>query len=154
MQRKLTAQLAHQSGFELISFQHFDCLVFERGETSKFFLPQSKRILGGKPQDRMVIGDLVAIFSSSIERLQSPSKRYRFEDFIVSIPTANFPSITACSSIVGETVDHKFFSQIHDLLNNLPDTKAEWETRFSEDFFGLDAISRCVEAVQSLRAGH
>ena len=40
MQRKLAAQLAIQSGLEVVSFEHFDCLVFERGEMLKMFSPR------------------------------------------------------------------------------------------------------------------
>jgi hypothetical protein len=154
MQRTLTAQLANQSGLEVISFQHSDCLVFERGETLKMFLPHSKRVLGGTPQDRMVMGDLLIIFEKDLERLHPPSKRYKFANFIVGIPLANLPSITASSLIVGDAVDQDFFRQIHHLLSALPDRKSEWIARFGEDFFTRDAIGRCVEAVRHLRENH
>ncbi len=154
MQRILTAQLANQSGLEVIAFQHSDCLIFERGETLKMFLPRSKRLLGGTSQDRMVIGDLLTIFAKDLERLRAPSKRYKFANFITGIPIANFPSIIASSLIVEDAVDQGFFNQIRDLLNALPDRKSEWITRFGEDFFTRDAIGRCVEAVRHLRDDH
>ena len=151
MQRNLTAQLANQSGLEVISFQHSDCLIFERGETLKMFLPESKRVLGGTSQDRMVIGDLLMIFATDLERLKPPSKRYRFANFITGIPIANFPSITASSLMVGDAVGQDFFSQIHDLLKALPDRKSEWIASFGEDFFSRDVLDRCVETVRHLR---
>jgi hypothetical protein len=154
MQRILTAQLANQSGLKVISFQHYDCLVFERGETLKLFLPHSKRVLGGTPQDRMVTGDLLMILEKDLDRLHPPSKRYKSTNFIATIPIANFPSITASSLIVGDAVDQDFFRQIRDLLNAFPDRKTEWIARFGEDFFTRDAISRCVEAVRHLREDH
>ena len=154
MQRILTGQLANQSGLEVISFQHSDCLVFERGETLKMFQPQSKRVLGGTSQGRLVIGDLLMMFENDLERLRPPSKRYRFANFIAGIPIANFPSITASSLIVGDAVDQEFFSQIRDLLNPLPDSKSEWIATFGEDFFNRDALGRCVEAVRYLREDH
>ena len=154
MQRILTAQLANQSGLEVISFQHADCLIFERGETLKMFLPHSKRLLGGTSQDRIVIGDLLMIFENDLEPLRPPSKRYKFANFITGIPIANFPSITASSLIVGGAIDQDFFSRIHDLLNALPDRKSEWIARFGENFFTRGAIDRCVEAVRHLREDH
>jgi hypothetical protein len=153
MQRTLTTQLADQSGLEVISFQHCDCLVFERGETLKMFLPRSKRLLGGNPQDRMVIGDLLVIFEKDLERLRSPSKRYKFADFVTGIPIANFPSIIASSVLIGDAVHKDFFRQLHDLLNALPDGKSEWIARFGEDFFTRPAIDRCVKTVRHLREG-
>jgi hypothetical protein len=154
MQRTLTSQLADQSGLEVISFQHCDCLVFERGESAKMFLPRSKRLLGGTPQDRMVIGDLLVIFEKDLERLRSPSKRYKFANFVTGIPIANFPSIIASSVIVGDGVDQDFFRQIHDLLKALPNGKSGWIARFGEDFFTRHSIDRCVETVRHLREGH
>lgn len=152
MQRTLTAQLANQSGLEVVSFQHHDCLLFTRGETWKMFLPHSKRALGGTAQDRLVIGDLLAIFEKDLERLRPPSKRFKFADFVISIPIANFPSITTSSVILEGVVDREFFWQIRDLLNALPDRKSEWIAKFGEDFFALAPIDRCVNAVSRLRA--
>jgi len=154
MQRILTAQLANQSGLDVISFQHADCLVFERGETLKMFLPRSKRLLGGTPRDRLVIGHLLMIFENDLERLRPPSTRYKFANFITGVPIANFPRIIASSLIVGDAVDQDFFSQIRDLLNALPDRKSEWIATFGADFFTRDAIGRCVEAVRHLREIH
>lgn len=152
MQRTLTAQLASQSGLEVVSFQHYDCLLFERGETWKMFLPHSKRVLGGTAQERLVIGDLLAIFGKDLERLRPPSKRFKFADFVTSMPIANFPSITMSSVIIEGVVDRDFFRQIHDLLNGLPDRKAEWIATFGEDFFTRTPIDRCVDTVRHLRS--
>lgn len=154
MQRKLTSQLADQSGLEVISFQHFDCLVFERGEILKMFLPRSKRLLGGTPQDRMVFGDLLVVFENDLQRLRPPSQRYNLGNFATGIPIANFPSIIASSVIVADAVDQDFFRQIHDLLNGLPNGRSEWIATFGEDFFARPAIDRCVEAVRHLRDDH
>lgn len=153
MQRALTAQLANQSGLEVISFQHCDCLVFERGGTLKMFAPHSKRVLGGTAQDRMVMGDLLVIFVSDLEPLRSPSKRFKFANFATYAPIENFPSITESSVIVEGVVDEHFFRQIRNLLIALPGSKLEWHAKFGEDFFTRPLIDRCVETVSYLRKG-
>ena len=152
MQRTLTAQLAIRSGLEVVSFQHFDCLVFERGESLRMFSPRSSRVLGGTAQDRRVTGDLLVIFEKDLERLRSPSKRYKLTDFVTFIPIANFPSTIIASEIVEGDIDGKFFEKIHDLLNALPDSKSEWIAKFGEDFFSRTPIDRCVDTVRYLRA--
>lgn len=151
MQRQLTTKLANQSGLEVISFQHCDCLIFESGETLKMFLPQSKRVLGGTSQNRMVIGYLLLTFAKDLERLKPPSKRYKFANFIAGIPIANFPSITESSMIIGEAVGQSFFNQIRDLMIALPDRETDWIARFGEDFFSRDALGRSVEIIRHLR---
>lgn len=152
MQRTLTAHLAGQSGLEVVSFQHYDCLLFERGETWKMFLPRSKRLLGKTAQERLVIGDLLMIFGKDLERLRPPSTRFKFADFVTSIPIANFPSITASSVITEGVVDPDFFVQIRDLLNELPDKRSEWIGTFGKDFFTRTSIDRCVDTVRHLRS--
>lgn len=151
MQRTLAAKLASQAGLDVVSFQHFDCLLFERGETWKMFLPHSKRILGGTAQDRMVIGDLLAIFDKDLERLRPPSERFKFANFVTGVPIANFPSITTSSMIVEGVVDQDFFLKIEALLNALPNRESEWITKFGEDFCNRAAIDRCVAVVRYLR---
>lgn len=118
------------------------------------FLPRSKRLLGGTPQDRMVIGDLLVVFEEDLKRLRPPSRRYKLANFVTGIPIANFPSIIAFSVIVGDTVDPDFFRQIRDLLNRLPDSKLEWIAAFGDDFFTRPATDRRVEAVRHLRDDH
>ena len=152
MQRKLAAQLATQSGLEVVSFEHFDCLVFERGETLKMLSPHSSRMLGGRPQDRRVEGDLIVIFEEDLERLRPPSKRFKFGDFVTFMPTANFPSTIAGSEIVEGEVDRNFLGKIRELLNALPDSKSEWISKFGEDFFSRTPTDRCVDTVRYLRS--
>ncbi|MBJ7501286.1 MAG: hypothetical protein JHC57_16135 [Sphingopyxis sp.] len=153
MQRRLTTQLANQSGLEVISFQHCDCLVFSRGETLKMFAPHSKRVLGGTAQDRIVTGDLLVIFDADLEPLRSPSKRFKFANFATYAPIANFPSTAESSMIIEGVVDEHFFRQIHDLLAALPVSKSEWNAKFGPDFFTRTMIDRCVETVKYLRKG-
>jgi len=150
MQRTLTADLAFQSGLEIVSFQYYDCLLFQRGETLKMFLPRSIPMLGGTAQDRLVTGDLLAIFEKDLERLRPPSKRFRFADLVTSTPIANFPSIITSSLIVEGVVDRDFFRQIHDLLSALPDRKSDWIAQFGEDFFARSRIDRCIDAIRYL----
>lgn len=152
MQRTLAAHLASQSNLEVVSFQHFDCLLFERGETWKMFLPRSKRLLGGTTQERLVIGDLLAIFEKDLQRLRPPSTRFKFVDFATSIPIANFPSITASSVIIEGVVDPDFFRKIRFLLNGMPDGISEWTATFGEDFLTRSPINRCVDTVKYLRS--
>jgi hypothetical protein len=151
MQRKLTSQLAAMSGLEVISFQHFDCLVFERSETLKMFRPQSKRLMGGTAKDKMIIGDLMVIFKQDIEPLHPPSARFKITDWVTYAPIANFPSITISSILVDGLVARDFFRQIDDLLKALPDKKSEWTAKFGENFFALTQIDRCVDTVAYLR---
>jgi len=154
MQRNLTVQLASQSGLEVVSFQHYDCLLFERGETWKMFLPQSKQLLGRTTQERLVIGNLLAVFGQDLERLRPPSKRFKFADFATSIPIANFPSITEYSLIIEGNVDPDFFRRIRALLNDLPDKRSDWIATFGEDFFTRTPIDRCVDTIRYLRLRH
>jgi hypothetical protein len=151
MQRALTSQLAVQSGLEIISFQHCDCLVFSRGDTLKMFLPRSKRVMGGTAQDRMVIGDLLVIFEKDLERLHPPSKRFKFANFVIGMPIANFPYLVTFSFIKGSAVDQEFFRHIHDLVKALPNGKSDWIAEFGYDFFARSKLDRCFEAVRSLR---
>ena len=151
MQRKLTAQLAIQGGLEVISFQHCDCLVFERRETLKMLSPHSSRMLGGNAQYRRVAGDLIVIFEADLERLRPPSKRFKFGGFVTFMPTANFPSTITGSEIIEGEVDRNFFGKIRDLLNALPDSKSEWISKFGEDFFSRTLTDRCVDTVRDLR---
>lgn len=151
MQRTLTAQLAYQSGTEVISFQHFDCLLFERGEVLKMFLPRSKRVMLGTPQDRMVTGNLVLIFEHDFDRLRPPSQKFKFANLIAGVPIANFPSLVPLSMILCGTVDEEFFRQIRSLLDALPNSKIGWIDQFGEKFFTLSAVDRCVKLVTYLR---
>lgn len=152
MQRKLAAQLAIQGGLEVISFEHFDCLVFERGETLKMFSPRSSRMLGGSSQKRRVEGDLIVVFEKNIERLRPPSKRFKFGGLVTFMPTANFPSTIIGSEIIAGEIDRSFFGKIRDLLNALPDRKSEWISTFGEDFFSRTPTDRCITTVRYLRS--
>ncbi|KTE00818.1 hypothetical protein [Sphingopyxis sp. H115] len=152
MQRKLAAQLAIQSGLEVISFEHFDGLVFKRGPTLKMFSSRSSRILGGSTQRRRVVGDLIVVFEEDLERLRPPSKRFKFGSLVTFMPTANFPWTITGSEIIEGEVDRNFFGKIRKLLNALPDSKSEWISKFGEDFFSRTLTNRCVETVRYLRS--
>ncbi|WP_067106414.1 hypothetical protein [Sphingopyxis granuli] len=152
MQRKLAAQLAIQSGLEVVSFEHFDCLVFERGETLKMFSPRSSRMLGASTQKRRVEGDLIVVFEEDLERLRPPSKRFKFGGLVTFMPTANFPSTITGSEIIEGEVDRNFFGKIRDLLNALPDSKSEWISKFGEDFFSRTPTDRSIDTVRYLRS--
>jgi hypothetical protein len=151
MQRALTSQLGNQSGLDVISFQHFDALLFRRGETLKMFRPQTKRVIGGTARDRMIIGDFLILFEKDLELLRSPSTRYRYTNVVTAFPIANFPSLVASSMLVNDAVNIRFFDQIDDTLNALPNSNAEWIAKFGKDFFGSSVVDRCVEVVGYLR---
>jgi hypothetical protein len=151
MQRILTLQLAAQSGLETISFQHYDCLVFNRGDCLKLFKPFSKRALGGTPQERLVIGDLLVIFEQDLERLRPPSKRFKFTSFVTSAPISNFTSIVEYSRIENNRLDDYFFIRVKSLLDALPNNRAEWLKEFGDDFFNVSKIDRCIKTVDYLR---
>ena len=151
MQRALASKLASLSGLELISLRHFDCLLFERSEVVKMFLPRTKRVLGGTPQDRMVIGDLLFAFEGDIVPLRPPSKRNEITDFLASVPIANFPWLNSLSFIDDGEHDPRLLKGISELLQALPTQKSGWIEIFGGEFFTRKTLDRTVEVVGYLR---
>ena len=150
MQRDLTAQLADASGIEVVSFRHFDCLVFSRGEILKSFIPRSHRMMFGRPQDRMVSGDLFLVFEDDLTKLRPPSKRFDYSDLLFSAPIANFPGLSA--AIIDGIVEDGFLEGVARLLDALPDDRAGWEERFGTSFFSLRPMEQLSNVVQYLRS--
>ena len=151
MQRELTAQLASASGMEVVSFRHFDCLLFSRGEILKTFIPRSHRMIFGSPQDRMVSGDIFLAFEADLAKLRSPSKRFDYWNTLFSAPIANFPGLTFHAAIVDGVVDDAFFAGVGRLLAALPDHRAGWQDRFGESFFSFPPMEQFSKVVQYLR---
>ena len=151
MQRALASKLASLGDLETISLRHFDCLVFERSEVVKMFQPKTKRVLGGTPQDRIVIGDLLFAFKGHIVPLRPPSKRHDIADYVASVPIANFPELTSLSFIDDGEHDSRFLQGIGKLLQALPAQKTGWIEIFGGDFFARETLDRTVEVVRYLR---
>lgn len=151
MQRELAARLADQGGLEIISFQNCDCLLMERGEAIKMFLPKSIRVLGGTAQDRRIDGELLVIFETDLERTSSRSKHYKFGNFVASVPISNFPSIIWSSIMIEDNVDQSFLDHISHLLDRLPSTKSAWTAAFGEDFYERPKIDRFVQVIGYLK---
>jgi hypothetical protein len=151
MQRELTAQLGASSGLEVLSFRHFDCLVFSRGEILKMFRPASKRVLMGTSRDRVVIGALVVVFEDELKRLRPPSKRFEFSDAIFAAPIANFQGLIPHSLIVDGAVDRIFIERIGKLLEALPGDRAGWQAAFGREALTLPSIDRRTQVIRFLR---
>lgn len=151
MQRDLAAKLASQGGLEVVSFRHFDCLLFARGEVLKMFMPESRRMLFGTPSDRMVSGSLRLLFEKDLKRLHPPSKRFEFSESIASIQLGNFPGLIPYSILSGDVAHSDFLTKIGQLLASLPDDQSGWEKQFGEGFFSLPGISRMSAIIRDLR---
>ena len=151
MQRELTAQLASASGMEVMSFRHFDCLLFSRGEILKTFMPKSHRMLFGGPQNRMVSGEIFLVFEADLINLRPPSKRFDYSSALFAAPIANFPGLTFHAAIVDGVVDDLFFEGVGKLLAALPDHRDGWLDRFGQSFFSLSPMNQFSEVVQYLR---
>jgi hypothetical protein len=134
VQRELTAQLAASSGLEVLSFRHFDCLVFARGEILKMFRPASKRVLMGRSTDRRVNGELILVFEDELKRLRPPSERFEFPEPIFSTPIANFKGLILHSLLQDGTVDKIFIERVGKLLDTLPSGRAGWRATFGREF--------------------
>ena len=154
LQRTLTDLLADKGGREVISFRYCNCIVFGKGETIKLFLPLSVSAIDESPKDRFVLGDLLLIFENDVQRVGPSSKKYKFNNFITTVPLVNFPSIIASSLIRRNGIEEDFFRRIQNLLNTLPDSKSDWTATFGEDFLTRTAVDRCVATVQHLANNH
>ena len=130
----------------------FDCLLFERSEVVKMFLPKTKRVLGGTPQDRMVFGDLLFALEGDIVPLRTPSKRHEIVDYVAWVPIANFPELTSLSYIDDGELDSRFLERTGELLQALPAQKSGWIEIFGGDFFGRKTLDRTVEVISYLRS--
>jgi hypothetical protein len=151
MQRELTADLTRQSGLEVVSFRHFDCLLFSRGEILKMFIPSSHRLMMGTPKDRRVAGNLFVVFAEAVERLRPPSKRHDYSDAIFAAPIDNFPGLILHSALEDGIVDKRFLDGVASLLNALPNDRHGWETAFGSDYFSLPGINTMSKVVRYLR---
>lgn len=132
MQRDLTARIAEQSGLEVISFRHFDCLVFARGEIIKMFLPMSVRVLMGTSANRRVSGDLLVALESELHELRPPSKRWEISNVLFAAPIENFPELISHSLLKDGAVGAEFLKGIENLLAALPDNRSDWENRIGK----------------------
>lgn len=151
MQRELAAQLAAQVGMEVISFRHFDCVLFSRTSILKMFRPQSDRVMLGGPGDRKVSGNLFLVHEEDLMPLRPPSKRFEYRKEIYSVHIANFSNLTLYSGIDEGRVDPAFLEGVARLLKALPDDRADWKDRFGEDYFSISQNMTSSEVLNFLR---
>ena len=145
MQRAITAKIAQQTGLELVSFRHYDCLLFSRGEFVKLFMPETTRVLGCPPEIRGIRGNLIVASAADWKPLRPPSKRYEQPEIIFSTLTENFSSLVLYSSLRDDRVEQEYFDYIAKLLAALPDDRAGWERELGDDIFSIspwDQFSR------------
>ncbi|WP_156522046.1 hypothetical protein [Croceicoccus mobilis] len=117
----------------------------------KMFMPETRRAIGGSPQDRLVSGYLIAAFQSDLIKLRPPSKRFDLLNVIAQIPVMNFPWLVSYSAFDGEAVDQRFMDGISALLSALPSDRIGWETRFGDDIFSARSGERLFSIVHYLR---
>jgi hypothetical protein len=151
MQRELTSELANKNDLEVMSFRHFDCLLFERGEILKMFRPASRRVLMGTPSDRRVSGELLLVFKDDLKRLRPPSKRFDYSTPVFAAPIENFAGLILNSGLDRGSVDKMFIERVGQLLDALPSDRSGWEQIFGRDFLELPFLDRFTEVVHFLR---
>ena len=150
-QRKLTAELADLTGLSVMSFRHFDCLLFSGDEILKLYCPRSRRIMMGRPTDRRVSGELIVVSRDDVKLLQSRSGRFELSNPIFAAPDANFSGLTLHSALSDGVVDGEFFDRIRRLFDALPNHRGGWQDRFGDDFFELSGFERMKAVIVSLR---
>ena len=150
-QRQLTAGLGDLTGLPVMSFRHFDCLLFSDGEILKLYCPRFARVLGGRPTDRRVFGNLLVIFRERLTPLKSRLRRYDFSDALLLAPDANFPDLILHSLLADGVLDGEFFRRIAQLFQALPDDRAGWHREFSDRFFEMSSLDRMRQVIAFLQ---
>jgi hypothetical protein len=158
-QSQLASRIAEQFGLDLIRFPYADCVVLKDYEILKLFIPRSKRVMMGQPQDRMIIGDLMFIPRRKLVPLRAPSKKFAWPEHFAACVIANFPWLVPFSLLSDEPIDGRLLDGLQTLIATLPDDERGWQERFGEDVFetpGLETVRPLIEflreAVPSPRA--
>ena len=151
MQRDTTAQIGEQYDIETISLRYFDCLLFERGEVFKMFMPETRRAIGGTPRDRVISGSLIFAFEVDFVPLRAPSKRFDLVNEIVRVHTMNFPTLVSLSTLRGDRVDQLFLAGVIALVSALPKDRIGWCSLFGDELLSVAQNQRAFEVVQFLR---
>jgi hypothetical protein len=150
-QAQLAAQMADQFGLPIVQFRYSDELLFGDGEVMKLFMPRSKQVLLGTPQDRMIIGDLKFVLKRDLTKLRSPSNKFEQPASSFGCPLANFPWLVSFCWISEGRIDERIVVGLRELFDALPDTENAWRSRFGPDFFEMAPIDRLVPIVRYLR---
>jgi hypothetical protein len=150
-QADLAARMAEQFGLQIVQFRYSDELLFGDGEVMKLFMPRSKRVLLGTPQDRMIIGDLKFVRKRDLTKLRSPSIKFEQPLAGFGCPLANFPWLVPFCWISEDRLDERLVVGLRELFNELPDTESAWRSRFGTAFFEMTPIDRLAPIVRYLR---
>ena len=158
-QSQLARRMAEQFGLGLIRFPYADCVILSDGQILKLFIPRSKRVMMGQPQDRMIIGDLMFMPRRKLVPLRAASKKFAWPEHCAACVIANFPWLVPFSLLSDEPIDGRFVDRLYSLIATLPNDERGWQERFGEDVFetpGLQTVGPLVEflreAVPSPRA--
>ncbi|MBI1403455.1 MAG: hypothetical protein GC147_09590 [Porphyrobacter sp.] len=150
-QSQLASRIAEQFGLGQIRFPCADCVVLEDGEVLKLFIPRSKRVMMGHPQDRMIVGDLMFILGRKLVPLRAPSKKFARPEHCAACNLANFPWLVPFSWLSDEPIDGRFLDGLHTLIATLPNDERGWQERFGENVFETPALETVRQLVEFLR---
>ncbi len=151
-QSQLASRLAEQFGLDLTRFPHADCVRLEDGEILKLFIPRSKRVMMGKPQDRIIIGALMFIPRRKLVPLRAPSRKFAWPEHCAACDIANFPWLVPFSLLSDEPIDERFLDGLRMLIATLPKDERGWQERFGEDVFETPSLETVGPLIEFLRA--
>jgi hypothetical protein len=151
-QSQLAMRMAEQFSLGLIRFPYADCVVLKDGEVLKLFIPRSKRIMGGLPQDRMIIGSLMFLPRKNLVALRPPSKKFEWPAFCAACDIANFPWLVPFSWLSHQPIDDRFLDGLQTLIATLPNDERGWQDRFGEDVFETPGLETVRPLIEFLRA--
>jgi hypothetical protein len=126
-------------------------VVLEDVEVLKLFIPRSKRVMMGQPQDRMIIGDLMFIPRHKLVPLRAPSKKFAWPEHCAACLIANFPWLVPFSWLSEELIDGRLLDGLQTLIATLPDDERGWQARFGEDVFETPALETAGPLIEFLR---
>ena len=150
-QSQLASRIAEQFGLDLIRFRYADCLILKDSEILKLFMPRSKRIMGGLPQDRMIIGSLMFLPRKNLAALRPPSKKVEWPAFCAACDIANFPWLVPFCWLSDEPIDEVFVDGLQTLIATLPNDELGWQERFGDDVFERPALETVGPLIAFLR---
>jgi hypothetical protein len=150
-QSELAMRMAQQFGLGAIQFHYADYLILKDSEVLKLFMPRSKRIMGGLPHDRMIIGSLMFLPRKNLAALRPPSKKFEWPAFCAACDIANFPWLVPFCWLSDEPIDEGFVDGLQTLVASLPDDERGWQDRFGEDVFETPSLQTVGPLIQFLR---
>ena len=129
-----------------------DCACTADGDVLKLFQPQSIRMLGGRPGDRRLCGNIGFVLRSGLPAKGRPSWRLRLASLSMC-PIANFPWLSAHSALSDNDVSPAFVEGLQELLQKLPRTTDEIERNLGRDFLNSSGVERVQGLVGLLSEG-